>query len=131
MKREKQIGESRLDEIDQRLERSRFAFCYVYDSRNTRICRSALTAIFRQRAIRRAIRIKRVIGLGAKPAGFRCSFHILARLDTDEKALPYRCDARPPSIGPMMRANFSFVVCLFLSTFMFDFSFPREAWAIR
>lgn len=116
---------------------TRFAFRYVYDSRNTRICRSALTAIFWQRAVRRAIRTKRVTALGAKPAGFRCSFHILAqsRHRREDIALQVRCSStfnRPDWRDDIARKFFVRSLVILVNFYMFGFtSFPRGACTIR
>lgn len=70
---------------------------HVYDSRNTRICRSALTAIFRRWNARRVIQAKRVIALSAKPLVSGAAFTFSRALTDEEEALPCKCSARPPS----------------------------------
>jgi len=86
---------------------------HVYDSRNTRICRSTLTAIF-QRDARRAIRAKRVIALSAKPPVSGAAFTFSRALTDEEEALPCRCSARPSSTGLTDGVACKFFICLFV-----------------
>jgi len=86
---------------------------HVYDSRNTRICRSTLTAIFR-RDVRRAIRAKRVIALSAKPPVSGAAFTFSRALTDEEEALPCRCSARPSSTGLTDGVACKFFVRLFV-----------------
>lgn len=125
----KRRDKSKLDEIDRRLEHWRFAFCYVYDSRNTRICRSALTAIFWHRKKSDPGKTRHRARRKTRRFQVQLSHSRASRHRREGIALQVRCSStfNRPDWCDDDACKF-FGACLFSWTFTFDFtSFPREA----